>query len=128
MRPPDWPMRFLTGLAAGVAIAFVDNVAFEGEVSPIVIVVMLLAATTTAASIWGGRGWITAATAWLCVPVAHVIKHLLGLPDTLHPNTYTSIFLLAAFTFAVAALGTAGGALVHRAVTRARNRNPRPTN
>jgi len=36
----------------------VDNYAFQGEVSPVVVVALLLGATTTAASLWGRRGWI----------------------------------------------------------------------
>jgi hypothetical protein len=95
----------------------VDNFAFEGEVSPIIIVAMLLAATATAGVVWGQRGWIAVITAWACVPLAHVVKHVLGLPDTLQPNTYKSILMLAAFTFVVAALGTGGGLLIRRLTT-----------
>ena len=126
MKSWKWPMRLCVGLAAGIAVAWVDNFAFEGEVSPIVIVVMLLAATATIAAVWGRRGWATAAAAWLCVPLAHLIKHVLGLPDTLHPNTYTSILMLAAFTFVVAAFGTGAGMLIHRGAARISNRSPGP--
>jgi len=107
-----------TGLAAGAAITWVDNFAFEGEVSPIIIVVMLLAATITAGAVWGRRGWSAAAAAWVCVPLAHVAKQVLGLPDTLHPATYLSILYLALFTLVVAAFGTACGVLVHTLATR----------
>ena len=106
--------HFAVGLGAGLAIAAVDNIAFGGEVSPIVIVVLLIVATATFGGIWGREGWITAVATWLCVPLAHVVKHLLGLPDTLHPNTYTSILMLAAFTLLVATLGTGAGILVHK--------------
>jgi hypothetical protein len=102
-----WSRRFGAGLGAGIAISYVDNVTFKGEVSPIVIVVMLLAAAATATGIWGRRGWITAAVAWMCVPFIHLVKHVLGLADTLHPNTYTSIFMLAAFTFVITMLAQA---------------------
>ena len=44
-------------------------------------------------------------------------KHALGLPDTLHPNTYLSILYLAAFTLVVAIIGTGCGLLVHRFAT-----------
>ena len=37
-----WTVRLGLGLAAGAALVCVDNFAFEGEVSPIVIVVLLL--------------------------------------------------------------------------------------
>lgn len=104
--------RVVVGLATGVAIAAVDNVAFEGEVSPIVIVALLLAAACIAGSFWGRRSWVATILTAGCVPSAHLIKHLLGLPDTLHPNTYASIFKLAAFSLAVVAVGTACGILV----------------
>jgi hypothetical protein len=125
MKSMKWPIRLGCGLAAGVTIAYVDSFAFRGEVSPIVIVAMLLAATTAAAGILGRRGWITAAAVWICLPLVHLVKHVLGLPETLHPNTYTSIIKLAAFTFVVAMLGTGGGMLVHRGATRAANRRSR---
>jgi hypothetical protein len=112
-----WPVPVGVGLAAGAAIAAVDNFAFEGEVSPIVIVALLLAATATAGFLWGRHGPMAAIAAWVCVPLAHLIKHLLGLPDTLHPNTYASILMLAAFTLVVAAIGTGCGVLLGRLTT-----------
>ena len=114
---PSWPVLAGVGFAAGVAIAAVDNFACGGEVSPIVIVAMLLAATATAGVIWDRRAWVAAATAWICVPLAHLIKHVLGLSDTLQPNTYTSILMLAAFTLAVATIGTGCGVLLRRLTT-----------
>lgn len=112
-----WLARLSAGFVAGAVIVYVDNVAFEGEVSPIIIVAMLLVATATAGAIWGQRGWVAVAAAWACVPLAHVVKHILGLPDTLQPNTYKSILMLAAFTLVVAALGTGGGLLIRRLTT-----------
>jgi hypothetical protein len=112
------------GIVAGVAIAAVDNFAFDGEVSPIVIVGLLLAVTAGAGWIWGWRGWLASACAWACVPQAHVVKHLAGLPDTLQPNTYTSILMLAAFTFAVAAIGTGFGVLLRRGTPRTTRAGP----
>jgi len=121
-----WPAQLGVGLLAGVAIVYVDNFAFQGEVSPFVIVAMLLAATAMAGAMWGRNGWIAAAVIWACVPLAHVAKHLLGLPDTLHPNTYTSISFLAAFTLAVATLGTCCGLLVRRLATGSVRHGERP--
>jgi len=111
------PVPLGVGLAAGAAIVYVDNYAFEGEVSPIIIVAMLLAATATAGATWGGRGWVAAIAVWACVPMAHLANHVLGLADTLHPNTYASILLLAAFTLVVATVGTVCGVLVRRLTT-----------
>jgi hypothetical protein len=104
--------RVVVGLAAGAAISTVDNVAFAGEVSPIVVVALLLAATGIAGAFWGRRSWVATILTAGCVPSAHLFKHLLGLPDTLHPNTYASIFKLAGFSLAVVAVGTACGIFV----------------
>ena len=93
---------------------YVDNVAFEGEVSPIVIVAMLLAATLTFGAFWGRLGWVAASVAWACISLAHVVKHVLAIPDTLHPNTYGSILKLAAFTLLVAAIGMGCGVLLRK--------------
>jgi len=108
------PLLVGIGFAAGVVIATVDNFAFDGEVSPIVIVALLLVVTATVGAIWSWRGWIVSAIAWVCLPLAHLIKHILGLPDTLHPNTYASILMLAAFTLVVATIGTGCGILLRR--------------
>lgn len=114
MKAWNWSKRLIFGLVIGMAIAYVDNVAFAGEVSPIVIVFLLLAAAITLVGLWGQRGWISVGATWLCVPLVHLIKHMLGLPDTLNPNTYTSIFLLALFTLVVTALGAGAGLVVHK--------------
>jgi hypothetical protein len=113
----NWPTHLGVGLMVGAGIVYLDNYAFEGEVSPTIIVALLLAATAMAGAIWGRSGWIAAAVTWACVPYAHVVKHVLGLPDTLHPNTYRSILYLAAFTLVVATSGTGCGLLVRRLAT-----------
>ena len=110
----NWKTRLLAGLIAGAVIVFIDNFAFQGEVSPIVIVIMLLASTITLGAIWKWHAWIAAVTVWACVPMAHAVKHLLGLPDTLHPNTYTLILMLAVFTFVVSVIGLLFGTLINR--------------
>ncbi len=114
----QWPVRLCAGLVAGAVIATVDNLLFEGEVSPIVIVAMLLVVTALAGFIWGRCGWVAAVASWFWIPAAHLVKHVLGLPDTLHPNTSTSILMLAAFTFAVGTVGMGCGLLIRRLVHR----------
>ena len=109
-----WPVRAMAGIAAGIVIVFVDNFWSAGEVSPIVVVALLLTATFFAGATWGERGWLAAATTWACIPLAHVFKHLLGMPDTLHPNTYISMLYLAGFCLVVSAIGFGLGLLVHR--------------
>jgi hypothetical protein len=92
----------------------VDNVLFEGEVSPIAIVGLLLAAAATAGMRWGARGLAAAALTWACVPAAHVVKRAFGLPDTLHPDTWASVLLLAMFTLVVTTVGSGCGLLARR--------------
>jgi hypothetical protein len=115
--------QIIYGAVFGNIVVVVDNFAFEGEVSPIVIVAMLVVGTAVVGGLWGWRGWCASVIAWICVPTAHIIKHVLGLPDTLHPNTYASILLLAAFTFVISLLGTGIGVLLRRVTTTSENRS-----
>ena len=91
-----------------------DNFAFGGEVSPIVIVALLFVATAASGVVWGSRAWPVTITAWFCLPLAHLIKHIIGMPDTIHPNTYVSILMLGVFTFVIAAVGSGCGIFLHR--------------
>jgi len=121
----SWPLRLLAGLTAGLVIVWVDHVPSAGEVSPIVVVGLLLAVTTTFGGLWGSRAWPASATAWVSVPLAHVVKHVLGLPDTLHPNTWPSILMLAGFTLLVAGLGSGVGRVLHGLLLSAPDRRRR---
>jgi hypothetical protein len=107
-----WPVHLAAGAAAGGVIVYVDNVAFAGEVSPIVVICLVFVLTLAAGVAWGPRGWLAAAVATACVPLAHFVKHLLGLPDTFHPNTYVSILLLTAVCLLVGGVGLVCGAAV----------------
>ena len=86
-----------------------------------VIVALVLAATGIAPAIWGWRGWVTAAAVWAGLPLAHLVKHIFDLPDTLQPSTYTSITCLAAFSLVGATAGKGFGMLVRRFATGAAN-------
>jgi len=99
---------------AGAAIAAVDNFAFGGEVSPIVIVAMLLIASATLGLIWGRHGALAAGLVWVWLPLAHIVKRALDLPDTIQPNTYTSIMMLGIFSFVVTGVGLGFGAALRR--------------
>ncbi len=114
VKNPSLARLLALGFGAGVVIAAIDNFAFGGEISPIAIVALLLLLNGTAGATWGWRGGLLAIPAWLCIPSAHLIKQGLGLPDTLHPNTFTSILLLALFTFLVSTIGIALGVLLRR--------------
>src|SRR5262249_53233227 len=106
--------RNSVGLMAGAAIAAVDNFAFGGEVSPIVIVAMLLIVSGTLGLIWGLRGALAAGLVWVWLPLAHVAKRAFDLPDTIQPNTYTSILMLGIFSFVVTGAGLGLGAALRR--------------
>ena len=106
--------RTCIAIISGSAIAAIDNFAFGGETSPIVIVMLLLLATGSFGFLWGKRGWLAAVLVWICIPGAHLLNHVLGLPDSIQPNTYASILKLAAFTFVIAAIGTACGVALFR--------------
>jgi hypothetical protein len=111
---PNLCSRIAVGLIAGAGLAVVDNFAFGGEVSPIVIVGMLLIFAGAIGLAWGTRGIIAGAIAWAWLPLAHLVKKVLHLPDTLQPNTYASILKLAAFSLVVTAIGFGLGLLLHR--------------
>jgi hypothetical protein len=113
-RPSSVSIRVGIGVIVGAGIAAVDNFAFGGEVSPIVIVGMLLVFGAAVGMIWGGRAAVAAAIAWVWLPMAHVLKHLLRLPDTIHPNNYASLLKLGAFTFVVTAIGLGFGLAFRR--------------
>jgi hypothetical protein len=100
-----WVIRLILGLAAGAGIAWVDVATFGGEVTPIVDVALLLATGGLAGLLFGRKGWLAALAAWICLPGAHLGMHVLGLPDTIQPNTYGSIALLAVFSLGVTAMG-----------------------
>jgi hypothetical protein len=106
--------RLCLGLLAGVALAAAANFSSLGEVSSIVIVAILFFVTFAAGAAWGSRAWVPSAVAWSCVPLSHVVKHAFHLADTLQPNTYRSILLLAVFTGAIAAVGTGLGIALRR--------------
>jgi hypothetical protein len=84
----------------------------------IVIVGMLIVISVVAAAVWDLRAIVAAAIAWACLPLSHLLKHVLGLPDTIHPNTYASILELAAFSFVVTGIGLGMGLAFRRILSR----------
>lgn len=107
------PARLLTGFVIGAGVAAVDNFAVHGEVSPIIIVAMLLAVAAAIGSLWDSAGFISALLTWAWLPLTHIVKHIYGMPDTLYPNTYQSIAMLAAFSAMVTCVGFAVGMAVY---------------
>lgn len=116
MNVPEKYIFALIGLLCGFAIAAVDNFAFGGEISPIVIVVLLFGVAAVSATVISKRARLLVFFSWFCVPAAHLLKHILNMPDTLQPNTYSSILQLAAFTFFVSVFGFTIGLLINRLI------------
>lgn len=110
-------LNVVLAAAAGASIAAVDSFASGGEVSPIVVVVLLFTAGMVVAALGGRRPWLVTLLVWMWLPMAHVAKHALGLPDTIQPNTPASIALLGAFSLAVTVVGTGCGVLVRPVLT-----------
>lgn len=104
----------LIGLAIGSCIALIDNYAFKGEISPIVIVALLFFSAFSVVAFFGNPGCIAAIGIWFCLPMSHFIKISLGLPDTLHPATFGSAVLLAVFTIIVVSIGSVCGMVFRR--------------
>jgi len=55
--------------------------------------------------------------------MAHLLKHLMRLPDTIHPNTYASILKLGVFSFMVTAVGLGLGLAFRRLLSGRRTEN-----
>lgn len=109
---PAYGVSIMAGSLAGLATAYVDNVAFQGEVSPVVVVAMIFITTAVAGFFWRNHGGIAALIIWICVPGVHVMKRLLGMRDTLYPHTWLSVFKLALFSLLVAIAGFGAGLLL----------------
>ena len=87
------------------------------HINPVVIVALLLASSGAIGAVWSWRGWPGALAAAAPMPLMHMTKHLLGLPDTIQPNTLDTIVMMALFALAVAGAGLAGGAALRQAAT-----------
>ncbi len=105
-------------LAGGLLISAVDNFAAGGEISPLMILPLLVVGAALLGGVWGFRAAPALVCFWFPLPAAHAVKRILGLRDTLHPNTYASIAMLAIFSFGLCAVtfGIASG--IRRLATR----------
>ena len=113
----------LIGIIVGIVISAIENFAFDGEISPFAIVILLLIADVTYGGLWGIRGWISAFITWMFLPLAHLFKHIFSLKDTLSPNTYVSILLMAIFCFIITAIGFISGTLIRKFLKHISKRN-----
>jgi hypothetical protein len=104
-----------TGFVAGVAVAAIEAWG-GGAVRPVVIVALVIAAGLGVGLRWAWGGWPGALALAVPVPGLHMVRHVLGLPDTIQPNTYDAIVMMALFHAALAGAGLAAGAVLRAAV------------
>lgn len=105
------------GLVAGLVISAVDLYAAGGHIPPVVIVALQILASAALGAAWGWAAWPAAIAVAAPLPAVHAIRHGLGWPDTITPNTWDSIVMMALFALAVAGAGFAAGAVLKAAVT-----------
>ena len=98
-------LKYVAAVIIGLIISAVDNYAFGGEITPMVIILLLLLATSGMSVIVNTKAYLISIIIWFFLPAVHLIKHLCGLSDSIQPNTIKSILLLALFTFAISQIG-----------------------
>jgi len=109
-------IKYIAAIVIGLFISALDNYAFEGEISPIFIIMLLFLFSSGMALIINTEAYILSIIIWVFLPAVHFIKHLLGLSDSIQPNTYESILLLALVTFAVSQVGFMVGCTIRKTV------------
>lgn len=107
-------LKTIVSVVVGILLSVIDNFASGGELSPIVIVVLLFVAVLIYGLLWGWKGWNSAVATWMWLPLIHLVKRAANLPDTIHPNTFQSILLLAVFSLVVSGVGLSLGAIINR--------------
>lgn len=115
MRDEGRRASIVTGLAAGVTVAAIET-AGGGAVRPVAVVALVIAAAFGVGLRWGWAGWLGALAVALPVPGLHLGKHVLGLPDTIQPNTYDALVMMTLFHVALAGAGLAAGAVLGAAL------------
>lgn len=83
---------------------------------PVVIVALQILASGTIGGLAGWPAWPAAIAVASPLPAVHAIRHALGWPDTISPNTWDSIGMMALFALAVAGAGFAAGAVLRVAI------------
>ena len=90
-------------------IAYLDAV-FKSDDAPMVILALWILAGGALGIMGPFKPWRWAVVVALGVPAIHLIRHALGLPDNIHPNTYVSILLVGVVGLCAVLAGAYGGA------------------
>ena len=82
-----WRLRAGSGLRPGAVIAYLDNTASQGWISPIAVVLALRASRAAAGPLWGRGSWLASMVVSACVPAPDLGQQLIRRSDPLHPAT-----------------------------------------
>jgi len=116
VKPSGSVVAAIVGLVAGLAVAVLES-SGGGAVRPVVVVALLIVASLALGLRWGWAGWPGALAAALPVPVLHLARLVLGLPDVIRPGTLDAIAMMALFDVAVCGAGLAAGAVLRLAAS-----------
>jgi hypothetical protein len=109
-------LKYVAAVIIGLIISAVDNYAFGGEITPMVVILLLLLSTSGMSVIVNAKAYLISIIIWFFLPAVHLIKHIFGLSDTIEPNTYQSILLLALVTFLICQIGFLVGRGIRKAI------------
>ncbi len=107
-------MAALIASGLGLLIAALDTAAPFGDDSSKLTILLWLMAGGSLGFVMPSRPWRWAMLVGPWLPLTHLLAHVLGLPDSIHPNTYATILTLVPVSLAVCSVGAYGGALTRR--------------
>jgi hypothetical protein len=105
---------YILGVLSGLLVAWLDVRAPWGDDSAKVVLLLWVAVTGPLGYLRPRRPWRWALVVGPWLPLTHLARHVLGMPDMIHPNTYATILLLFPVSVAACSLGAYGGALLRR--------------
>jgi hypothetical protein len=100
----------------GILVGVIDQVAPFGDDSSKLTILLWLLASGSLGFVMPRRPWQWGTLVGPWLTLIHLLVHALGLPDSIHPNTYAAILLLFPVSLAVCFVGAHGGALARRLV------------
>ena len=100
----------------GLLIAALDRASLFGDDSAQFTLFLWLLSSGLLGFVRPLRPWLWAALIGPWLSLTNLVLHVLGLPGSIHPDTYTTILILLPLSLAVCSLGAYGGASVRRAL------------